>query len=34
METVMKPFIFVYHIVSKILSFPANLLKKSSSNLQ
>ena len=29
METMMKPFIFVYHVVSKILSFPSNLLKKS-----
>ena len=34
METVMKPFIFIYHIVSKILSFPTSFLKKSSNELQ
>lgn len=27
METLMKPFIFIYHIVSSILSFPSKLLK-------
>lgn len=27
METIMMPFITIYHIVSKILSFPANLIK-------
>lgn len=27
METAMKPFIFIYHVVSSILSFPSKLLK-------
>lgn len=33
MEKVMMPFIAVYHVVSKILSFPSNLLKKSHENV-
>ena len=34
MEILMKPFIVIYHVVSKILSFPSRLLKKSSSSLE
>ncbi len=34
MEIVMKPFIIIYHIVSKILSFPSKLVKKSTQNLE
>ena len=26
METLMKPFIFIYHVVSSILSFPSKIL--------
>ena len=34
MEVLMKPFIVIYHIVSKILSFPSKLFKKSTSSLE
>ncbi len=34
MEKVMQPFIIVYHIVSKILSFPSKLFKKSKSSIE
>lgn len=34
METLMKPFIVIYHIVSKVLSFPSTLFKKSTSSLE
>lgn len=34
MEIVMKPFIMIYHIVSKILSFPSKLLKKSTTSIE
>ncbi len=30
----MKPFIMIYHIVSKVLSFPSKLIKKSSSEVE
>ena len=33
MEILMKPFIVIYHIVSKVLSFPSKLLKKSSDSI-
>ena len=28
MDTLMKPFIAIYHVVSKILSFPSKIIKK------
>lgn len=34
METLMKPFIAIYHIVSKVLNFPSTLFKKSTSSLE
>lgn len=34
MEFVMKPFILIYHAVSKILSFPTTIIKKSSKELE
>lgn len=34
MEIVMKPFILIYHAVSKILSFPTKIIKKSSKELE
>lgn len=34
METIMQPFIIIYHIVSKILSFPSKLIKKSTDSIQ
>ena len=34
MEKVMQPFIIVYHIVSKVLSFPSKLFKKSKSSIE
>lgn len=34
MEIVMKPFILIYHAVSKILSFPTKIIKKSSQELE
>ncbi len=34
METAMKPFIVIYHIVSSILSYPSRLIKSSSDSLQ
>lgn len=33
MDNVMKPFIAIYHMVSKILSFPSKLLKKTSNSI-
>ena len=34
METIMQPFIIIYHIVSKVLSFPSKLIKKSTDSIQ
>lgn len=34
METAMKPFIAIYHVVSKVLSFPSKLFKKSTSSIE
>lgn len=33
MDNIMKPFIAIYHIVSKIFSYPSKLLRKTSNNL-
>lgn len=34
MDNVMKPFIAIYHMVSKVLSFPSKLLKNTSNNIK
>ncbi len=34
MEIMMKPFIFIYHIVSKVLSFPTIIFKKSKESIE
>ncbi len=33
MDNIMKPFIAIYHVVSKVLSFPSKLLKKTSEDV-
>ena len=34
MQKVMQPFIIIYHIVSKVLSFPSKIFKKSRSSIE
>ena len=33
MDNIMKPFIAIYHVVSKILSYPSKLLRKTSNDI-
>ena len=34
MEALMKPFIAIYHLVSKVLSYPSNFISKSKSSIE